>query len=427
MNGVGRALVAAATAVLSLALMGWALTVLPASLVLPDAPEPLTVIGAALAMATFPIVGLIVAVRRPNHVIGWLFLLAGLGLSLGIATGEYITQVLRLGTALPAVELVAWLGEWGWVLSFGLAVPLAILLFPDERPSRAGRVLVGLVVAVGTATIMGNAFGLAELADGRVANPFAAPAPLRDVLETGGNVGDVLTMPLLALATIDLIVRARRSSGVPRQQFKWFGGALLVVLAGVAIALPTLFVWGDDPATVPAAVDTIANLGWSLILLGIGLIPVTTGAAILRYRLFDIDRIVSRTLAWSLSSGLLVGIFAVVVLGLQAALGGLTQGDTLAVTASTLLAVALFQQLRRRVQRLVDRRFDRARYDAERTVTILGRQLRDEVDLAVLADRIVATVDATLRPSHAALWLVGGFDDARATVAAPPSVPVTRR
>ena len=416
-----RALLAAVVAGLSLGLMAWTLTVLPASLALPGAPDPLSVVGASLAMAMFPIVGFMVAFRRPDHSIAWLFLLAGLGLSVGIATGEYVTQVLLVGAPLPAVETVAWVGEWGWVLSFGLAVPLAIVRFPDERPSRLGRLLALAAVATAGVTVLGNAFGHRELADGRLDNPFVAPSPWREVVAAGGEVGDILMMPVIALVTIDLIIRATRATGARRQQFKWFAGPLAVVLCGVGVAVPTMFVWGQDQGTVPQPVEAMANLGWSLILLGIGLVPVATGAAIMRYRLFEIDRIVSRTVAWALSSGLLIVVFLAGLLALQAALGGITQGDTLAVAASTLLAFALFQPLRRRVQGLVDRRFDRAGYNGERTVTVLGRQLRDEVDLAVVADRIVGTVDATLRPAHAALWLAGTRQPRRSPPSPPPA------
>ena len=407
MTDVVRSTIAAAIAFASLALMGWALSVLPASLSLPDAPEPLTVIGAALAMATFPIVGLLVAVRRPEHAIGWLFLLAGLGLSVGIATGEYMTQVLRVGVPLPAVELVAWVGEWGWSLSFFLAVPLAIILFPDQRPSRAGRLLAVLVVVTGVATSLSSAFGLTVLSDDRTANPFAAPEPLRGALATAGQIAAIFNMPLVGLAIVDLIVRASRSLGVPRQQFKWFGGAVAVVLVGVVLALPPVLIFGDDLVGVPPAAEAIGNFGWSLILLGIGLIPVATGAAILRYRLFEIDRIFSRSVSWGVVTGVLLVVFGVAVLALQTILSSVTQGETLAVAVSTLVAFALFQPLRRRVQAVVDRRFDRSRVDRDRLANGFASVLRNELEMDRLQPLLVETVDRAVRPSRVAVWVAG--------------------
>jgi hypothetical protein len=133
--------------------------------------------------------------------------------------------------------------------------------------------------------------------------------------------------------------------------------------------------------------------------------PLAIGVAILRYRLYDIDRIVSRTLSWALISAVLLAVFGAVVVGLQAALTDVTQGETLAVAASTLVAFALFQPLRRRVQGAVDRRFDRARYDAERTAAAFAERLRDEVDLATLTGELQATVAAAVRPREAAVWL----------------------
>jgi hypothetical protein len=404
---------AAALALVSLALMGWALSALPASLALPEAPDALTVFGAALAMATFPVVGLMVAIRRPDHAIGWLFLLAGLGLSVGIATGEYITQVIHVGRDLPAVEFVAWVGEWGWSVSFFLAVPLAIILFPDVRPSRAGRVLAVVIILAAVATILGTAFGTTTLSDGAFVNPFSAPQPVRDALAAAGQVTDVLNMPLVALAIVDLIVRARGSRGVQRQQFKWFAAAVAVVLVGVALALPPVFIFGEDTASIPALAEAIGNFGWSLVLLGVGLIPVATGAAILRYRLFDIDRILSRTVSWAVVTGVLLIVFGAAVLALQTILSSVTQGETLAVAVSTLVAFALFQPLRRRVQAVVDRRFDRSRVDRDRLAGHFAGALRDELEMERVLARLVATIDEAVRPSRVGVWWLARDEERR--------------
>jgi len=170
------------------------------------------------------------------------------------------------------------------------------------------------------------------------------------------------------------------------------------VSAVVAIAFPIALV------LPPSSYSDFFLLVGLLALLAL---PVAIGVAILRYRLYDIDRIISRTIGWTLVSGLLVTAFAIVVVGLQATLAGVTQGDTLAVAASTLVAFALFQPVRRTVQRTVDRRFDRARYDAQRTADAFAERLRTEVDLDVLAAELERTVAGTVRPTAASLWLPG--------------------
>jgi hypothetical protein len=144
---------------------------------------------------------------------------------------------------------------------------------------------------------------------------------------------------------------------------------------------------------------------WIVASASIGLVPVAIGIAILRYRLYEIDRIVSRTIGWALVTGLLVAVFAGTIVGLQALLAPLTNNNTLAVAGSTLVAAALFQPLRRRVQRAVDRRFNRARVDAQRAIDAFGAHLRDDVDLAALHGRLVAAADATVQPNGAGLWL----------------------
>jgi len=182
-------------------------------------------------------------------------------------------------------------------------------------------------------------------------------------------------------------MRFRASRGVVRQQLKWFLAAVFVLVASTAVAMT-----GSDEA----------NIGF---LIGIGLVPIAIGIAILRYRLYDIDRLISRTIGWALVTGILAAVFVSVVLVLQALLAGFTQGETLAVAASTLAAFALFQPVRRRIQVAVDRRFDRARYDGQRTVDAFAERLRDEVELASIEREALGTVDETVRPVHAGLWL----------------------
>jgi hypothetical protein len=193
-------------------------------------------------------------------------------------------------------------------------------------------------------------------------------------------------------------VRFRRGSSIERHQVKWL---LSVALVGV-IAFPVAV------ASQLLAPESIFSTGaWLVGFMALIALPLTIGLAILRYRLYEIDRIISRTLGWGLVTGILVVVFVVLVVGLQAVLAPVTDNNTLAVAASTLVAFALFQPLRRRVQRAVDRRFDRARYDGERTVTAFGSRLRDRVELAAIRGDVLATVDVVVRPSSAELWLRG--------------------
>jgi uncharacterized membrane protein YdcZ (DUF606 family) len=179
---------------------------------------------------------------------------------------------------------------------------------------------------------------------------------------------------------------------VERQQLKW----LIAVAAVAAVAFPVAYI-------VPApAITQVAFLVGLLALLAL---PVAIAIAVLRYHLYEIDRIISRTIGWAVITGVLGAAFVVLVVGLEALLQGQTQGETLAVAASTLAAFGLFQPVRRRVQAAVDRRFDRARYDAQRTADAFAERLRDEVELDVLAAELQRTVEAAIRPSAAALWL----------------------
>jgi hypothetical protein len=155
----------------------------------------------------------------------------------------------------------------------------------------------------------------------------------------------------------------------------------------------------------PEEVEVVGSVFWNLGIISFALVPIAIGIAVLRYRLYEIDRLISRTIGWAIVTGVLVGTFAVLVLGLQAVVQPLTGGNTLAIAGSTLVVAALFDPLRRRVQGAVDRRFDRGRYDGERLLDAFGERLRDEVDLGTIRSDVLATVDAAVRPSAAGLWL----------------------
>ncbi len=199
---------------------------------------------------------------------------------------------------------------------------------------------------------------------------------------------------LLLLGIASVIVRFRRSSGVERQQMKWFVAAAAVVLLAM-LGMAVFFTLG---------MQDLANGSYFVFNIVIGLVPIAIGIAVLRYRLYEIDRLISRTIGWATVTVVLVGAFSLLVLGSSAVLEPLTGGNTLAVAGPTLVVAAHFTPLRSRVQRAVDRRFDRARYDGERLVGAFG-DLRDEVDLEVIRADVLATVDQAVRPASVGLWL----------------------
>lgn len=208
-----------------------------------------------------------------------------------------------------------------------------------------------------------------------------------DRLQTAG----VLLSALVALSALaSVIVRFRRSTGIERQQLKWFAYASLSEIAILALALTSI---------VPSPVDMILAA-----LVG-PLVPIAIGVAILRYRLYEIDRLVSRTVGWAILTGLLVAVFLGAAVLLQAVLAQFTRDNTIAIAASTLVAFALAQPLRRRVQRAVDRRFDRARYDGQQTAETFADRVRSSVDLDTLSTMLAATAGEAVRPAGSVVWL----------------------
>jgi hypothetical protein len=234
-----------------------------------------------------------------------------------------------------------------------------------------------------------------------VDNPFgAAGFTGSEAFWTIGIVLIFASLPAaLLLAVAAVIVRLRRSEGIERAQLKWFVAAIFAVGSFVTLA----FV--DGGLDIGLAAGTNPTFFDVLAVASLSLPPIAVGVAILRYHLFEIDRIISRTLSWALVTGLLGAVFVGIVVGLQALSTKVTGTNTLAVAASTLVVAAAFQPLRRRVQVGVDRRFNRARYDAERTTDAFAAQLRDEVDLARLSAALVETVNEAVRPASATVWL----------------------
>jgi hypothetical protein len=347
-----------------------------------------------LDFTAFMVVGALIVARRPDNAIGWLFSTVGL-LALSLSLANEYTQfayITRPGT-LPGPIVAAWVGGWGAFPLFGLTFTFTLLLYPTGRLLSPRWRPIAWLAGIDLAAITVLAALQPTLAVGHegraIVNPIGIsglPHPER------GAVGAVLTgmFTVAALAgCASLVLRFRRSRGVERQQLKWFTyAAALMVLSWVVGAL-----------LLPAAGDLIAGIT-------IALLPVAVGIAILRYRLYAIDRLINRTLVYGLLTALLAAVYAAVVLVLGQLFGGIgTEPPSWAVAGATLAVAGLFQPARRRIQQAVDRRFNRRKYDAARTVDAFSTRLRDQVDLDTLSAELVAVVDQTMQPTKASLWL----------------------
>ncbi len=349
--------------------------------------------GAAIAAVTlaYSTVGVLLATRSGAGRIGAVILAGGLAFA-AIPFGYVVGGSLVLHNPFdPLANGLFLIGPASIVAGYSLILPVVAMVFPyGTLPSRRWRapvrVVAGLLIAITTIVVVRPG----EIAGTQSRNPFgiaALPSALGDLAEGLAGVG-IVAISLLGTAAV--VGRYRRGSFVERQQLRWFVTAVLL-------------------AVVPIAMSPQPGVGgpvWILVAaLGLLLVPVSVWVAVTRYHLYEIDRLISRGAAWTVLTGLLVAVYAGGVLVLQGVLGGVTQGETLAVAASTLLAAALFQPLRLRVQRAMDRRFDRARYDGERTATAFAERLRGQVDLAGLEADLTRTVDSALRPSATAIWL----------------------
>jgi hypothetical protein len=338
--------------------------------------------------------------RRPDHSIGWLLLCVAVGFAATTPPG-LDPDALVSGQADAMSWFRAWWSTWGGTLVF-LGFTGIALTFPSGRlPGGRWRapVIVALAIALAATALVAlrPTFDLAIEGGSDIIVPnrlaIAPSASFWTVVDALDDLIYFYLLALLATAIVGLLLRYRRSEGIVRLQLRWLVAALAAMVTSVVVALVVAIVFGDVVgAWIPAGITYL-------------LVPVSIAVAISRYRLFEIDRIISRTIGWASVSGLLVAAFATLVIGLQALLVNVTQGQTLAVAASTLVAFALFQPVRRIVQQAVDRRFDRARYDAQRTAEAFAERLRTVVDLDTVAEDLNGAVEVALRPRSVGLWL----------------------
>jgi len=347
-----------------------------------------------LLVTNLAIVGGLLAVRQPHNPIGWLLLAAGLPEAIGIAGALYARVDTTFGGGLPLVIPAAWLGTWTVPPTIGLLVVFLPIVFPTGHlPGPRWRLFVaGVIVAMTIGVVAAaTAPGPLDNIDG-LSNPIVLPATVSDWVQTLNAISNGVAVVAFLVAIGSLLLRFRRSRGIERQQMKWFLFVASVAAGFLGLSLVTV--------TGP-----ISDAAWILGLLTMAFLPIAIGIAVLRYRLFEIDRIVSRAVGYGLVTAVIAGLFIVVVLVTEALLAPFTKANDLAVVISTLIVASIFQPLRRRIQGLVDRRFDRAKVDADRSVALLADRLRAAVELDAIHEDVLGTVDATVRPTSAAIWL----------------------
>ncbi len=342
----------------------------------------------AVALTAFGVLGAMVMTRQPRNPVGWLLGLIGLPLGILIVAESLVRQVLvTTGDAAEVAAYAAWLASWVWIPAVVPAITIFPSLFPTGRLlSRRWRWQVWTAVVTGTAMFVGVAFEPGPFQSfPTVVNPVGIDSAARKIV---GWVGWALLLPTALASIASLAIRFRRSGEVERQQLKW-----------VAAAGPLLLV------AFMATSEIDGHAGFAILLIGLLAVAGAVAVAMLRYRLYDIDVVINRTLVYGALTATLAATYLGSVLLLQLVLSGVTANSGLAVAGSTLGVAALFRPARGRIQATVDRRFYRRKYDAVRTLEQFGAHLRDEVDLDALGGELRGVVAETMQPAHVSLWL----------------------
>jgi hypothetical protein len=389
-----------ALCVLSLALTALSLLLLVLNLSHPNTHLYAPWLDNTLTALFYPTVGAIVASRRPENPVGWLLCLYGLVISFGYFCAEYaIYALLAQPDSLPAGEAMAWIVSWILPILNGLQV-FYILLFPTGRlPSRRWRWLGWLTVIYVVVGATLGAFSSGALLGilGPIQNPLGIEG-FSNIYYKAVLFTMVSLLPLAAFLAV--FIRLRRAVGVERQQIKWFAYAAVATVSAGTLAY-----------LIPIVVDTplwFERMGFALNIAFIPGIPIAIGIAILRYRLYDIDLLINRTLVYGSLTLMLALVYFGGVTATQAVFAALTgqeEQPQLTIVVSTLVIAALFTPLRRRIQGFIDRRFYRSKYDARKTLEAFSAKLRNETDLDALHDDLTSVVRETMQPAHVSLWL----------------------
>jgi hypothetical protein len=338
--------------------------------------------------------------RRPENPIGWLFCAIGVFAAIVLLSSEYAAYaLLAQPDSLPGALAMAWIRAWVWVPYVGLFV-LLFLVFPEGWPrSRAlwwFTSLVLFVIAYGT-VLAAFSPGPIDAIGGAVENPLGMEA--LGGVGTNSAVGPVESVlyVLGIVAAASLFGRMRQARGVERQQLKWFTYATVVLVGGAVL---------DFTVSEATGLQWLGEIGFVLTMVGLAGLPMAIGIAVLRYRLYNIDRIINRTFVYGALTATLLAIYVADIVLLQRLFVLITgERSTLAVVASTLMIAALFTPLRKRIQSFIDRRFYRRKYDARKTLEAFSAQLRNETDLDALSDDLLGVVRETMQPAHVSLWL----------------------
>jgi hypothetical protein len=357
-----------------------------------------------VVLLVFVLVGVLISARRPDNTIGTVFCVSALAWSLSGFTLEYAIHglIIRPGT-LPAANLMGVIGTATQSLGFDLIFTYLLLLFPTGHlPSPRWRpfsiIVAGLLAAL-----------MLDILFGHIANETELSPVLKNPIQlidstVSDNISSLLQLFVFIAAIIcgvSLILRARRASGVERQQIKWLGYSAVLCILFIVFLVIVIFTLNGNISGDFFYVPPLA-------------IAAATGISILRYRLFDIDVIINRTLVYGLLTVILAAVYFGGVIGAQTLINAFTrqghigpQGkqSPVLIVITTLLVAALFQPLRNRLQQFIDRRFYRSRYDARKTLDRFGASLRNEVELTHLTNHLLETVEQTMRPAHASLWL----------------------
>jgi hypothetical protein len=353
-----------------------------------------------LAVVSNALVGAVLTSHRPRNPVGWFFVFSAASFAVSEATFRYAVYGLVIDPgSLPLARAMAWPATWLWVPGVVLVLVFLPLYFPDGRLlSLRWRPVMWLTIFVSGATVVIWAFLPGKVGDAwDITNPLGLAA-LRPAIGGLEVVMEVLFVGFILSSVVSLVVRSRRSQGQERQQMKWLTYAAATVLG--MVLLTTLL-----EAANLVFLSEMAGLATDLLIAGI---PVGVGIAVLRYRLYDIDVVINRTLVYGSLTALLALVYLGGVTATQAIFRTLTgeqEQPQLAIVVSTLIIAALFTPLRRRIQAFIDRRFYRRKYDARKTLEAFSIKLRDETDLKALNNELVGVVRDTMQPAHVSVWL----------------------
>jgi hypothetical protein len=380
------------------------------------APRALILLVAAVVLAGIPVavigwfgvfvyppyagIGALLAIRRHRNPIGWLLIGLSWTFLFAFVPTRETAMALQAGTAPPFEMLMAWSSAWLPTSGFLILLVIMIIFPAGQMPVGRWRgPAIGAIAAAASAVVLAALVPTFQVtAEGQLvtlgnAYTFLPDAPPWDWLTEAFPYP--VFVGLLIAGAGSMLIRARRATGQERQQLRWVVAAFAAVACAIPLGFAILLAFGDGAA----------NVAWLPALVSFTLLPIAIGIAVLRYRLYDIDRIVSRTIAYALVTAIIAAVFGGIVVLLSTVLSSIAQGATIAVAASTLAAFATFQPVLRRIRRAVDMRFNRARYDAERTVAEFSARLREEVDIATVAHDLDATVQGAVKPASLRLWI----------------------